>query len=110
MMINSYKSIVRKIVDGFELGVLTAPAFQLPPSFILLSYYTFCEVYISLAMQMILVHSHMHELPGEMQLIFLPFLWRKPVLHLLSIFLSAFLIFFILSTLGILYQVAITFC
>ena len=106
MMINSYKSSVKKTVNGFELGVLTAPPLQLPPSFILLSYYTFRELYIYLAMQMILVYSHTHELSGKMQLIFLLFLWRKPVLHLLSIFLSALLIFFILSTFGILYQVA----
>ena len=44
MMINSYQSNVRKIVNGFDLGVLTALPLQLPPSFILLSYYIFRDL------------------------------------------------------------------
>lgn len=52
-------------------------------------------------MQMILVHRHTNELSSGNAIDF-----PQPVLHLLSKFLLAFLIFFILSALWILFQIA----
>lgn len=54
---------------------------------------------------MILVHRHANGCLVDMQLISLCFLWKQPVLHLLSGFLLVFLVSFIFCVLWMLFQI-----